>query len=186
MPIAVLKNSVKHFFEKLWIRVVITFAYALFAFERFFALPQYLFLVVVAAMLLVATRTHFDPFSWERIGLSISSQQPADYIRMMRIAHMFGDPLLAEQIYVKALPYLNDEQRMTFREEAYPQERLTFLQKFWSEVLQVQPTTREAYAALTLIHQSLQENEAFASTLDTWKSIEPNDGRIETIEKSEK
>ncbi len=100
------------------------------------------------------------------------------------MAHLLGDPLFAESLYVQILPYLfTQQEKRTFREEVYPQERLELLRAFWSSVLQLQPTSREAFAALTLIHHSLQEKETEESTLETWKNIEPNDRRLPMLEK---
>lgn len=170
--------------KNLFIRCVVYFAYAIYAVERFLALPQYIFLACVITVLAFASIVRWEPFLWEKIGLGISPQTQIDYVRVIRMAHVLGDPLFAESVYVQILPYLSSQQdKLTFREEAYPQERLELLRAFWSSVLQLQPTSREAFAALTLVHHSLQEKEAELSTLETWKNIEPNDRRFPALEK---
>jgi len=169
--------------KNLFIRCVVSLAYGIYAVERFFVLPQYIFLTCVITVLAFASIVRWEPFLWEKIGLEISPQISMDYVRVIRMAHVLGDPLFAESIYVQILPYLSTQQeRRAFREEAYPQERLELLRAFWSNVLQFQPTSREAFAALTFIHYSLQEKNAGLSTLETWKNIEPNDQRIPALE----
>ena len=166
-----------------FIRCVVSFAYGVYAIERFFALPQYVFLICFVAIVCITSILRWEPFLWEKIGLEISPQTQADYVRVIRMAHLLGDPLFAESMYVQILPYLSSPQdQRIFREETYPQERLELLRAFWSNVLQFQPTSREAFAALTLIHYSLQEKNAGFSTLETWKNIEPNDQRIQSLE----
>lgn len=170
--------------KNLFIRCVVYFAYAIYAVERFLALPQYVFLACCIAILAFVSFIRWEPFLWEKIGLEISPQTSTDYVRVIRMAHVLGDPLFAESMYVRILPYLSTQQdKRTFREETYPQERLELLRAFWSSVLQLQPTSREAFAALTLIHHSLQEKEAEFSTLEIWKNIEPNDQRLPALEK---
>ncbi len=169
--------------KNVFIQCVVLFAYAIYATERFLALPQYVFLACAITVLAFASIVRWEPFLWEKIGLEISSQTQTDYVRVMRMAHLLGDPLFAESIYVRILPYLfSQQEKMRFREETYPQERLELLRAFWSSVLQIQPTSREAFAALTLIHYSLQEKDAELSTLGTWKNIEPNDQRIPAVD----
>lgn len=170
--------------KNLCIRCVVSIAYVIYAVERFLALPQYIFLACAIVVLVFASIVGWEPFLWEKIGLEISSQTQTDYVRLMRMVHLFGDPLFAESVYVQILPYLSSQQeKRTFREEAYPQERLELLRAFWSSILQLQPTSREAFAALTLIHYSLLEQDAELSTLGIWKNIEPNDQRISVLEK---
>lgn len=177
-------NIVKHFFKHLWVSFVFFIAHCVYFFERLLALPQYVFLVCFILFTLIASAIYWNPFLWEKTALAISPQKPQHYTQLLHVAQMFGDPQFAEAIYASMIPQLNQDDRATLYAAAYPLEYLEKSRLFWSKILQLQPSSREAYAALTLIHYSLQENDAERSTVETWKLIEPNDERITVVERA--
>lgn len=125
-----------------------------------------------------ASFAKFEPFIWDKTALQLF-QAPQTYIQTMRTANMFGDLDAAEQLYLHT--FLLGKQTYTsiqLRNAAFPKEKLELLRTFWTGILAKQPSSREAYAALTAIHQSLHETQAHASTLETWMFIEPNDPRL--------
>lgn len=127
---------------------------------------------------ITASFAKLEPFTWDKTALQISQSAQVS-IQAMHTAHMFGDSLTAERIYLNTLPAAQQTNTsIQLRNTAYPQEKLEQLRTFWTTLLAKQPSSREAYAALTAIHQSLHETEAIPSTLEVWMFIEPNDPRL--------
>ncbi len=153
-------------------------AYVVVGIDTIFHTPIWITLSLTIFLSLSASLIKFEPFTWDKTALQIF-QSPSTYTQAMRTANAFGDPFMAEQIYLNVSKNQNPQNMVfQYRNAAYPQEKLEQLRAFWTALLAKQPSSREAFAALTAIHLSLNESEAFTSTLETWMFIEPNDPRL--------
>lgn len=168
--------------RRIWRKIIIhsalTLAYGVGGIDTIFRAPLWIIICLTILFSLTASIVKFEPFTWDKTAVQVF-QSPQTYIQAMHTSNLFGDSFTAEQIYLDTLPFgQNTNIAVQLRNAAFPQEKLEQLRAFWTAMLAKQPSAREAYAALTAIHQSMQENEALLSTLGTWSFIEPNDPRI--------
>ena len=164
--------------KKIIIRSVLTLAHSVAGIDIVLHAPIWIAISLTILISLSTSLAKLEPFTWDKTALQIF-QSPQTYTQTMRTAHLFGDPLTAEHIYLDAIKQTQQPHAASqLRSMAYPQEKLEQLRVFWTALLAKQPSSREAYAALTAIHQSLNELEAISSTIETWMFIEPNDPRI--------
>lgn len=163
---------------------ILVSAYALVFLQQLQQLPQWVFFGIFAVVVAFASLQSWEPFFWEKIALNVGTQKPLSFVRAMRIAHMFGDPLFAERIYLSLLPALREEEKTSLRKEAYPYDTLQSLQSFWTVVLQAQPSSREAHVALALLSYSMGDLERMKTLISTLERIEPNDPRIPTLQQA--
>lgn len=167
--------------RKIIIRSSIALAYIFAGITSIFQLPLWVIILIGIVTSIFSSFVRIDPFTWDKLALQLF-YTPETTTQAMHTAHMFGDPLTAEQIYVQTLPFKQQDYiKIQLRSAAYPQEKLEQLRSYWSSLLTQQPSSREAFAALTAVHQSLHEVDAMNSTLETWMFIEPNDPRIPRV-----
>ncbi|HKY74005.1 MAG TPA: tetratricopeptide repeat protein [Patescibacteria group bacterium] len=159
-------------------------AYVLLFLQQLQQLPQWLFFGVFAVVITSASVRSWEPFFWEKIALTVGPQTHASFIRTMRVAHMFGDPLFAERIYLSLLPTLRPEKKVALRKEAYPYDALQSLQSFWTIILQEQPSSREAHVALALLAFSMGDLDRMRALISSLEHIEPNDSRIPQLQQA--
>jgi hypothetical protein len=150
--------------KKVAIKFAILLAYGVVGFNTLFQVPLWTIIAATILLSIMTSLAKLEPFTWDKTALGIF-QTPQTYMQVMHTAHLFGDPGTAERIYIHTTPETQNTRTATqLRTAAYPQEKLEQLRSFWTAILAKQPSSREAYAALTAIHYSLHEKEALPST----------------------
>lgn len=146
--------------------------------KRYFLIISLACVITLTLLASLATNTQYQQIKQEVLSKQISQSDYIEYLAMN------GDQYNAQRVFRAAEQMFDPQTREKLNTLTYPKQSLLVAVAFWEAVRNKQPTSREALLALTVLNMQLKQQSIAKNWFEELKYIEPNDNRLQTLEKS--